>query len=152
IGGSVHIPDDGIRRPLDGVDVVIVVDRLAERQCIGVSYAAAAGIPRAMCRSVVDGGAVIEGPEVLHDVDFAAPGPWRGRNVLAQHPEGGPDALAERKLDARFDSAVLPAPVGGVRRGARRTGLQARRGVPALSVFEGADRQVAVAVLEGGIG
>ncbi len=106
IGGAVYIPDDGVRRPLDGVHVVIVVDRFAERQRIRGPQAIAAGIPRAVRRSVVDRGVVMVGSEVLHDVDFAGTGPRRCRDVLAQHPEGGPDALAERQLDASLDPAV----------------------------------------------
>ena len=44
--------------------------------------------------------------DVFHDVDFAALGPADGGNVFAEHPEGGPHALAFRDFDAGFDAAV----------------------------------------------
>jgi hypothetical protein len=58
--------------------------------------------------TVVDIDVVVEGPEVLHDVDFAAGRPADGTDVFAEHPERRPDALPERQPDAGDDQTVLP--------------------------------------------
>jgi len=96
---------------------------------------------------------VLEGSEVLHDVDFAAVRPADLRDILAQHPERGPNAFPERKLDARFDSPVLPVVIGGHGAvGSRFAALQATGRVVSLRVFENADHQIPVAVLENIVG
>ena len=99
--GTVHEPLNGILRPLDGIHVIVVRHLFAEGQSIGLADAACAGIPRTVRRAVVYRGIVGVGPEVLHDVDFAAARPGHRRDVLAEHPEGRPHALSERQLDAR---------------------------------------------------
>ncbi len=47
---------------------------------------------------------------VFHDVDFARARPEVAGNITAEHPEGRPDALPVRDLDARFG-----APIGKVK-------------------------------------
>src|SRR5260370_1318040 len=101
-----------------------------------------------MCCSIVDGGIVVEGPKVLHDVDFAARWPADRTDVLAQHPERGPDPLAKGKLDSGLNPAVLPAQIGRMRRCARTAGLKARRRVVAGRIADRADDKVAFAVLK----
>src|ERR1022692_2832470 len=136
------------RRRGETVDVIVVVDGFAGGERGGGREAIAAGIAGTMRGAVIDGGVVVEGPEVLHDVDFAACGPRDRGDVFAQHPEGGPDTLAEGKLDAGLDPAVLPAQIGGLRGGSRRAGLQAGRGVIAAGIADGANHQIALAVLK----
>jgi len=43
--------------------------------------------------------------DIFHDVDFAALRPADPFDVIAKHPEGGPDALALRDFDAGFEAA-----------------------------------------------
>ncbi len=61
--------------------------------------------------------------DVLHDVDLAALRPSSPVDVSTKHPEGRPDPLPARHLDARFEPAV------GLREAILR--LQARRRVVA---------------------
>ena len=143
--------------------MVVVVDGLAQRQRVPAAGAVVAVIARANRRyrsvrgAVVDRGVihVAVGPEILHDVDFATPGPANGSDVFTQHPEGGPYAVAKRKLDSGFHQAILPAQIRGVRGSAGAAGLQARGCVIAAGIADGADHQVAVAILKsvvGGVG
>ncbi len=152
----VHVKRDRILRPLDGVHVVVVVDGLAQRQRVPAAGAVVAVIARAnrRCRSVrgaVVGRRVVDvavSPEVLHDVDFATPGPADGCDVFTEHPERRPYAEAGGwKLDSGFDQAVCPAQIGGAL-GSAGAGLQARGCVIAAGIADGADHQVAVAVLK----
>jgi len=43
----------------------------------------------------------------FHDVDLARGGPGAVGRILRQHPECGPQALACRQLDTRFDPPVF---------------------------------------------
>src|SRR5439155_21326441 len=67
---------------------------------------------------------------VLHDVDLAAPGPAGGGDIIAQHPESGPQPLPTRYLNTGLDATVLPR--------AQPLGLKPRRGV-----FAGGERLAA---------
>src|SRR5258708_33351619 len=98
--------------------------------------------------SVIDGRIVVEGAEILHDVHLAAGGPGDRPDVLAQHPESGPDTLAERKFDSGLNPAVLPAKIGGMRGGAWAAGLKTCRGVVSGGVPDRADHQIAAAGLK----
>src|SRR5262249_12997093 len=62
--------------------------------------------------------------DVFHDVDLAAGGPAHRANVVTEHPEGGPDTLSERNLNACLESAITLAE--------ESLRLQPRRGVVAL--------------------
>src|SRR5438067_604983 len=44
--------------------------------------------------------------DIFHDVDLAAVGPMNSIDIVAQHPERRPDALAKRNLDPGFDTAI----------------------------------------------
>src|SRR5689334_8210702 len=44
--------------------------------------------------------------DVLHNVDLAAVGPMNSIDVITQHPECRPDALAKRNLDSCFEAAI----------------------------------------------
>src|ERR1700687_5749836 len=46
-------------------------------------------------------------PEGLHDVDLTAPGPSRLTEILAEHPEGGPDPEGARDRDPRLHHAIV---------------------------------------------
>src|SRR5437764_14030035 len=59
--------------------------------------------------------------DIFHDVDLAAGGPAGFVDVVAEHPEGGPDALSARNLDAGLEAPV------GLRKFAKC--FQARRSV-----------------------
>ena len=82
---------------------------------------------------------VIEGPEVLHDVELATGGPADRADVLTQHPKCRPNAFAIGQLQARHNPAVLPVPIRCVGRRAGTAGLEAGRGVVAAGVADGAD-------------
>src|SRR6185503_20370550 len=45
-------------------------------------------------------------PDRLHDVDLAARWPAAGDDVVAQQPEGRPQAAPRRQLDARLEATV----------------------------------------------
>ena len=47
------------------------------------------------------------GADGFEDVDLAAFGPVVGFVILAEEPEGGPDAFAAGELDAGFEAAIL---------------------------------------------
>src|SRR5580704_13910855 len=71
----------------------------------------------------------------LHDVDLAALGPTRGVEVVAQHPEGGPHAVARDDLRADLEPTV------GLLELALR--LDAGRREVAFAILDGGDAQVA---------
>ena len=91
----------------------------------------------------------------LEDVDLAAVGPVVGLVVVAEQPEGGPDAFADGELDAGFEAAVvLGEVVLGVDAGG---GVVAGDAVGAGEVFFArGDDEVAVLLLRvggaGGVG
>src|SRR5689334_10153912 len=69
------------------------------------------------------------GAEMLHDIDLTATGPSGLADVLAQHPERGPDPARMRDLYPRLDQPVPdrhPVPAD-----------QPRGGVPAAAVPPG---------------
>jgi hypothetical protein len=81
--------------------------------------------------------------DIFHDVDLAALGPADRADVVAEHPERGPDALAFGDFDAGFEAAE------GLREQALR--FQARGCVFAGDVigafvvfFTGGDDEIAV--------
>jgi len=47
--------------------------------------------------------------DVLHDVQFAGCRPLDIMDIVAKHPESGPESLAFRNFDARFDASILKA-------------------------------------------
>src|SRR5205823_2413666 len=76
------------------------------------------GVPGAVHRAVYPAGLLAD---VLHDVDLAAPGPAGGGDIIAQHPESGPQPLPTRYLNTGLDATVLPR--------AQPLGLKPGRGV-----------------------
>src|SRR5437660_10782285 len=50
--------------------------------------------------------------DIFHDVDLTAVGPMNSIDIVAQHPECRPDALAKRNLDPRFETAIGLAELG----------------------------------------
>src|SRR6516225_6419551 len=101
---GVHIKTHRARLPLDGVNMKIIGECLAGRQCEnGSSVAGAArrawAVKRAMHRAGLPA-------DILHDVDFATSGPAGGRDVIAKHPESGPHSLPRGNLDARFKATI----------------------------------------------
>src|ERR1035438_2867593 len=80
------------------------------------------------------------------------PAAWMALLTAATNVSVSVTPASKRKLDARLDPPVLPTSVHCVGGGAGPTGLQARRRVVALGVFDDADHEVALAVLEGVVG
>ena len=98
--------------------------------------AVAAGVARAVGGGGGGGGGV--GLDPLDDVLLTAAGPGIGVDVGAEHPEGGPEAVADGELHAGFDAAVLE--------GFEALGFEAGGGPLAAGGFDGLDDEVAVAV------
>src|SRR5437899_948134 len=115
----VYVPANRSRLPLDGVDVKRVGKR-ARRQVVRAADASRAGVPRAVYCAVHPARFLAD---LLHDVDLAARGPADGGDVVAQHPERGPQPLSARYLNTGLDATVLPR--------AQTLGLESGRGVPA---------------------
>src|SRR5450631_1985549 len=100
---AIDEPHNGILRPLDGVHVKVVGNLFSKWQRVCFPDTVCPGIPRPMGGSIINGGIVVEGPEILHDVDFAALRPTDGADVFTQHPESRPDTLSVWKLDPGFN-------------------------------------------------
>ena len=97
----VHEPPDFPGTPLDREDVVVVREwRRGER--VRAADSIPAGIARAMQRAVHR---IWLLPDVLHDVDLATLRPTDGIDVIAEHPECGPDPLSSGDLDAGLVAA-----------------------------------------------
>src|SRR5437773_2628668 len=104
VEGAVDVPANRIRLPLAGVHVKGVGEG-ARGQVICAADALRTGVPRAVHRAVHPAGLLAD---VLHDVDLAARGPADGGDVVAQHPESGPQPLPARYLNTGLDATVLP--------------------------------------------
>src|SRR5438034_6056524 len=126
VEGAVDVPANRIRLPLDGVHVRSVGEG-ARGQVICAANALRTGVPGAVHRAVYPAGLLAD---VLHDVDLAAPGPAGGGDIIAQHPESGPQPLPTRYLNTGLDATVLPR--------AQPLGLKPGRGV-----FAGGERLAA---------
>ena len=142
---------DVVGRPLDGVEVEGGVDLFA---CGEVEFGG--GAFGAAVAGAVDGAVHRVGrADGFEDVDLAAVGPVVGFVVVAEEPEGGPDAFADGELDAGFEAAVfLGEVILGVEAGG---GVVAGDAVGAGEVFfAGGDDEVAVLLLRrwraGGVG
>jgi hypothetical protein len=101
----VQKPADALRLPFNAVEMEIVGESNAVAEHARAADPVTAGVTRAV------NGAVNRGrlpPKVLDDVYLAARRPVNDRDVGAQHPKGGPDALTSRHLDARLDPAESP--------------------------------------------
>src|SRR5438046_2654314 len=102
----VHVPANRARVPLHGEDMKRVGEG-TRAQFIRTGYALCARVARAMHGAVHPARLLAD---VLHDVDLAAPGPAERGAVVAQHPEGGPQALPARDLNPCFHAPVAPRP------------------------------------------
>src|SRR6266566_5370632 len=100
----VDIPANRGRVPLDREDVKRVGEG-TRAQFIRTGYALCARVAGAMNRAVHPARLLAD---VLHDVDLAASGPCHRGAVVAQHPEGGPQALTARDLNPCFHAPVAP--------------------------------------------
>ena len=89
--------------PFDGVDVEGFVEIFAAGEFCGSGEIGGGAVGERAVDGAVDGGGLFA--DIFHDVDFAAFGPADGFDVVAEHPEGGPDALALRDFDAGFEAA-----------------------------------------------
>src|SRR5215469_8022208 len=99
---DVEADDAGLpfdRVPMKSIRKVLTGGK-AERGC-GVARAARGAW--AVKRAVHGSGLFAD---VFHDVDFAAPGPAGGRDVVAEHPKSRPHSLPFRDFDASFKAAV----------------------------------------------
>ena len=113
IRDTVDLPGNAGLVPLGGEDVEIVTERFVQRQVlreIGPAVREDAGI-RDRIVAVMHGEMrrLLVRVEVvhLHDVDFTRPRPADHREIGAEHPERGPCTLADGRLYARLDLAVL---------------------------------------------
>ncbi len=89
--------------------------------------------------------------DVLHHVDLAGVRPADLADVVAEHPEGGPHALAPRHLEPRLDVSVrLRETARGVQAGRRVLAAAVPAGVVGRILPAGGDDQVALPV-EGGV-
>src|SRR5256712_5211410 len=104
VEGIVDVPANRILLPLDGVHVKGVGER-ARAHVICAADALRTGVPGAVHRAVHPAGLLAD---VLHDVDLAARGPADRGDVVAQHPERGPQPLTARYLNTGLDATVLP--------------------------------------------
>src|SRR6266516_959853 len=100
----VDVPANRARVPLDGEDMKRVGEG-TRAHLVRAGDALCPGVAGAMHRAVHPARLLAD---VLHDVDLAARGPADRDAVIAQHPEGGPQALPARDLDPRFHAPVAP--------------------------------------------
>src|ERR1051326_6720749 len=77
---------------------------MAGGQAEGISNAFVTRVARTV-NSAMNGGRLFA--DIFHDVDLAAGGPARLVDVIAEHPECGPDSLTARDLDAGLETAVV---------------------------------------------
>src|SRR5437016_4470013 len=116
----VYIPHDLARVPGNRVDVKVTPEQWANRT--RRADAAWSGVSRPVDGPVYRRRA---GAEMLHDIDLTATGPAGLADVLAQHPERGPDPARSRDLYPRLYQPVPHRhPV---------LGAQPRGGVPAAT-------------------
>src|SRR5713226_1248973 len=99
----IHVEPDDVGFPFHGKDMEIVAEFSARedisgRQGILAEVAGAMQTAVHLCRFFAD---------VLHDVDLAAKRPFRGGDIVAEHPERRPDSLALRDPDPCFEASVL---------------------------------------------
>src|SRR5216684_7248915 len=99
----VHVEADHRRFPLHGENVIIIRKLLLVGKAVRISDSPRTRISRSMDCAVNHSRLFAD---ILHDVDLAAAGPSCCSNVVAQHPERGPNPLAARNLDARLKTAV----------------------------------------------
>ncbi len=144
---SVDRPGDGVGGPVDGEGVEVVGEGLAVGQGVAGPDAAGAGVAGPVQGAVHGGGLEAD---VLHDVDLTGVGPPDLSDVVTEHPEGGPHALAARDLHARLDVAIgLRELAGGVQpRGGVLAGAVPALVVGAVLLARG-DDQMALAVERG---
>ena len=136
---------DVIGCPLDGIEMEGVVDGFAGGQWEFGGDAFAAAVAGAVDGAVHGVGRA----DGFEDVDLAALWPVGGLMVVAEQPEGGPDAFADGEFDAGLEASVfLGEVVLGVDAGG---GVVAGDAVGAGEVFFlGGDDEVAVLLLDVG--
>src|SRR6266699_1380809 len=101
---AVHIKTHHAGLPLDSKEVKIVGKCLAGRQRENRSGVARADRGAGAVKRAVNRSRLLA--DVFHDVEFAAPGPAGGGDVIAKQPESGPHSLPRGNLDARFKATV----------------------------------------------
>src|ERR1017187_5913650 len=89
-------------RPLDGIDMEII-KRLVrvQRAAVGLMFAI-----HGIMQGAMNAGGFFA--DKFHDVNLAAARPADLRPILAEHPDGGPDAFALGDFGARLNASVLP--------------------------------------------
>src|SRR5580704_11587984 len=99
----VDVETNHVRFPLNREKMKVVGKALIICKWVGCANAVPAGISGTVDRAVDDRGFLAD---ILHDVDLAAVGPARFVDIGAEHPEGGPDSLSTRYLNARLESSI----------------------------------------------
>src|SRR4029077_13019864 len=89
--------------PFDREDVEVIRKSQISGQAVRISDAVCARISWPVNGTVYNRWLFAN---VFHNVDLAEIGPTGFVNVVAQHPEGGPDSLATRNFDAGFEASI----------------------------------------------
>jgi hypothetical protein len=101
--GLVDVEADFCGFPFDSVNVEAFGEVFTTGEFCGRGEIGGGAVGERAVDRAVDGGGLFA--DVLHDVDFAALGPADRIDVVAEHPERGPDALAVRDFDAGLEAA-----------------------------------------------
>lgn len=138
---AVEAPDEVLVVPLEFEDVEVFCEHATGEFVVLGAHGLVAVV---LIVEVDFDGAIISGAVEFKDVDFAAFGPAGGAAdfiaVCAEHPEGGPDALAVGELDAGGDFAVLP----GLFAAGVESGGGVLLGAVGVAVMDGFEDEVAV--------
>src|SRR5215469_6691327 len=100
----VDVEADGFVFPFDRVNVEVVGEGRVAGKAEGCTDALAAGVFRTVNRAVDERRFLAD---IFHDVDLAALRPSALTDVVAEHPESGPDALTAGNLNAGFEASVF---------------------------------------------
>ena len=111
---AIDLGDDAVFVPVGLEDLVVVAEGRREAAVLGEEHPAVREGAGLRCLeglvAPVHGGVrrpiVGEGVVHLHEIDLAGAGPRRVREHGAEGPERRPGAVADRRLDARYDGAV----------------------------------------------
>jgi hypothetical protein len=91
------------RFPFDGVDVEAFGEVFTASEFGGCGEIGGGAVGERSVNGAVNGAGLLA--NIFHDVDLAALRPADSADVVAEHPERGPDALPFGNFDARFETA-----------------------------------------------
>src|SRR6185312_4515479 len=99
----VHVKTNFVRLPFHSKHVELIAESPAAGQGERRTDPVLSRIAGPVDSAVSDGGLAAQ---VLDDVDLAASWPASACDVISEHPERGPDALAARHFDSCFEASV----------------------------------------------